>query len=378
MVSVIIPTRNRAALLARALDSVFSQEGRREQFDLEVIVVDDGSTDSTAAVVREYAEVRYLLLSTHRGASSARNAGIYASQGRYVCFLDDDDVWLPGRLKLQVPAFDRHPEAGAVYSQVFHTLTGEPYPQSSRAVSGWIFDRLLSGNLFAVHSVLIRRKALDKVGGFDENLSSFEDWDLWLRLSLNFPFVFVPGLIGIYLYSPRGLWHSDEREKENTGRVIAKALQMVPDLPRYRTVRARQALAYGRTWAEVLAALRTYPFVLRHDWARHWVSLWIRKLALKSDAPVATLRELCTQVKEATSARQVRSRWRVRQTMAKSWAEIASSLAVRPARRRDAAYAAAQAIILAPHLLVGATLAPIIIRGVMEFCFGLARKSDAA
>src|SRR5260370_9471328 len=152
-VSVIIPTRNRAPLLARALDSVFSQEGHGDQFDLETIVVDDGSTDSTTAVVGEYAQVHYLRLSTPRGASAARNAGIEASRGVYICFLDDDDVWLPGRLKLQIPVLERHPEAGAVYSQVFHTLYGKAWPPSSHAVSGWIFETLLSPhNLFTVHS----------------------------------------------------------------------------------------------------------------------------------------------------------------------------------------------------------------------------------
>ncbi len=95
-VSVIIPTRNRAPLLARALDSVFSQEGLGEQFDLDVIVVDDGSTDSTATVVGEYAQVRGLRFSTSRGVAAARNTGIESSRGAFTCFLDDDDVWLPG------------------------------------------------------------------------------------------------------------------------------------------------------------------------------------------------------------------------------------------------------------------------------------------
>jgi len=374
-VSVIIPTRNRAPLLARALDSVFSQEGLGDQFDLEAIVVDDGSTDETTAVVREYAQVRYLRLSTPRGASAARNAGIKASRGAYICFLDDDDVWLPGRLKLQIPVLERHPEAGAVYSQVFHTLTGKAYPQPSRAASGWIFDTLLSGNLFAVHSVLIRREALERTGYFDESLSAYEDWDLWLRLSFNFPFIFVPGLIAVYLVSIRGLWRSDEHAKENTGRVIAKALQRLPDLPRYRTARARQALAHGKTWAEILAALRTYPFILRYAWARRWVSLWIRKLALRSESPLTSLRELCTEVRGATSDARRR---RVRQTVAKSWAELASSLAVRPGRQQEAAYAAIHAVVLAPSLLVRGALAPIIVRGAIAFCVRSTGGSHAA
>jgi glycosyltransferase involved in cell wall biosynthesis len=367
---------------------VFSQEGLGEQFDLEVIVVDDGSTDSTATVVGEYPQARRLRLSTSRGASAARNAGIEASQGAFICFLDDDDVWLPGRLKLQIPAFRRHPEAGAVYSQVFDAHDGKPYPTSARAVSGWIFDTLLSGNLFTVHSVLIRREALEKTGWFDESLPSCEDWDQWLRLSFHFPFVFVPGLVAVYLPSPRGLSLSEEK-KGNNARVVEKALQMIPDSGRYaglkRAARARTALKHGQTWPEILAALRTDPSILRHSWARHYVSRWILKLARRSEAPLSALQELCTQMKEATSDARV-SRWRVRQTVAMSWAETASALAVRPARQREAAYAATRAVALAPSLLAGGAphapghqrrpaLAPIIVRGALAVCARSARGS---
>ena len=389
LISVIIPTHNRAALLARALDSVFSQYGLGEQFDLEVIVVDDGSTDATATVVGEYAQVRCLRFSTNQGVAAARNAGIEAGRGAFICFLDDDDVWLPGRLKLQLPAFRRHPDAGAVYSQVFDAHDGKPYPASSRAVSGRIFDALLSGNLIGgVDSVLIRHEALKQTGYFDESLPPCEDWDLWLRLSFHFPIVFVPGLVAVYLPSLSGLWQSGE--KGNNARVIEKALQMVPDSRRFaelkRAARARTALKHGQTWAEIVAALRMHPSILRYSWARHYVSRWLLKLALRSEVPLSTLQELCAQMKGATSDPRL-SRWRVRQTVAKSWAETASSLALRPARQREAAYAATRAVALAPLLLVGGTphapghqrrraLAPIIVRGALAFCFESMRSSE--
>jgi len=389
LISVIIPTHNRAALLARALDSVFSQYGLGEQFDLEVIVVDDGSTDATATVVGEYAQVRCLRFSTNQGVAAARNAGIEAGRGAFICFLDDDDVWLPGRLKLQLPAFRRHPDAGAVYSQVFDAHDGKPYPASSRAVSGRIFDALLSGNLIGgVDAVLIRHEALTKTGYFDESLPPCEDWDLWLRLSFHFPIVFVPGLVAVYLPSLSGLWQSGE--KGNNARVIEKALQMVPDSRRFaelkRAARARTALKHGQTWAEIVAALRMHPSILRYSWARHYVSRWLLKLALRSEVPLSTLQELCAQMKGATSDPRL-SRWRVRQTVAKSWAETASSLALRPARQREAAYAATRAVALAPLLLVGGTphapghqrrraLAPIIVRGALAFCFESMRSSE--
>jgi glycosyl transferase family 2 len=273
----------------------------------------------------------------------------------------------------------RHAEAGAVFSQVFNTHIGEAFPAPSRAISGRIFDSLLAGNLMCVHSVLIRKEALKKTGYFDESLSAYEDWDLWLRLSFHFPFVFVPGLVAVYFVSPRGLWQSGVGEKENTERVITKALTMLPDSPRYaelkRTVRARTALEYGRTWAEVLAALRQFPFIIRYSWARHRVSRWMRRLALRSDAPLSTLQKLSSEMKEAAmSDAHVRNRRAVRQTVAKSWAGMASSLAARPALRREAAYAASRAVALAPSLLVRGALAPIIARGA----FGVesARSSE--
>ena len=94
-VSVIVPTRNRAHLLGRALDSVFAQEGAGELFELEVIVVSDGSTDDTSAVISRYPVAGYLEYTAPRGPSAARNAGIAASAGAFVAFQDDDDLWLP-------------------------------------------------------------------------------------------------------------------------------------------------------------------------------------------------------------------------------------------------------------------------------------------
>src|SRR5262249_28442735 len=154
LVSVIVPTHNRAMLLARALDSVFSQYGVGEQFDLEVIVIDDASTDSTSNVMQQsYPGARYIRFTQSRGVAGARNAGVAVSQGAFVAFLDDDDVWLPGHLRLQIPAFKRHPEAGVVYSQVFFAPYGKPDPVRSRAPSGWIFTSLLMGSVMLLQSM---------------------------------------------------------------------------------------------------------------------------------------------------------------------------------------------------------------------------------
>ena len=92
LVSAILPTRNRAQLLSRAIDSILGQEGRGTQFDLDITVVDDASSDGTPEVMRRYPAVRYVRLETQRGAAAARNVGIKSSTGKYVAFQDDDDV----------------------------------------------------------------------------------------------------------------------------------------------------------------------------------------------------------------------------------------------------------------------------------------------
>lgn len=294
LISVIIPTHNRATLLPRALDSVYAQQRIGEQFDLEVIVVDDASTDTTPSVVQQsYPATRYIQLTQNRGVSGARNAGLTASQGAFVAFLDDDDVWLPHRLQVQLPVLERHPEAGAVYSQVYYPSSRNPvekmkYPNLSHARSGQIFTSLLEGNFMAVHSVLVRRDAFEKTGYFDERLSSYEDWDMWLRLSFHFPFLFVPDVVAVYNVSMDGLWQgqSSASTEENTTRVIEKALHMLSDSPAHvelkQTTRARVALAYAQTWERELAILRANPGIVSHSWARRYLSQWVHSHVMKT------------------------------------------------------------------------------------------------
>jgi Glycosyl transferase family 2 len=376
LVSVIIPTHNRASLLPAALNSVYAQKGIGEQFDLEVIVVDDASTDSTPDIVRQsYPSARYIRLPKNRGVSGARNSGLAASQGAFVAFLDDDDVWLVDRLQVQLPVLERHAEAGAVYSQVYFSYcnrVAKKYPDLSRARSGWVFKSLLMGNFMTLHSVLVRRDAFEKTGYFDEHLSSHEDWDMWLRLSFHFPFLFLPGVVAVYNVSPDGSWLGVLRDVEEEGcaRVIEKALQMLPESPAFtelkRTARARVALAYAPTWTKELAVLQAHPGIARHSWARRYVRRWVCNQALKTGSPISTVRELCAQVKAAIPHTGLRARWWAGKIAAEIWAEVARSLAAGPqARKRDAAYAATRAVAQLPSYIVQKRLARIIVSGVL-------------
>ena len=196
-VSVIIPTYNRAPYIAEAIRSVQAQTRR----DVEIIVADDGSTDNTPDIVSQFGQgVTYLQL-PHRGQPAAtRNAGLRAGEGEYVAFLDSDDLFLPGKLALQLAAFEQHPEAGLAYSNGYffrddpqvptgRTLDGMPTP------TGDALADLLRGNFLTSPVVLIRHDCLDIVGLFDERPEFFavEDYDLWLRIAAHFPFVYAPG-----------------------------------------------------------------------------------------------------------------------------------------------------------------------------------------
>jgi glycosyltransferase involved in cell wall biosynthesis len=184
-VTVVIPTYNRARVLGRALDSVRAQTFQ----DLEIVVVDDGSADDTAAVVAGYrdARIRRLSLERRSGAARARNVGIGVARGEWVAFLDSDDEWLPPKLEAQLARAanaDRRVDAVYCLRSIHDHLTGRARPQRSPLHEGDVFDALLRGGWTPPTSlVMVRRAALEAVGGFDEALPSFQDYDLWLRLA---------------------------------------------------------------------------------------------------------------------------------------------------------------------------------------------------
>ena len=183
-VSVIIPTCNRPEFLRAALQSVARQSFQ----DFEIVVVDAGDNDNSRAVVEsiETPSIRYL---RHEGSNSAaaRNSGILHSKGEYVAFLDDDDEWYPEKLMNQMRALTMSgSEIGAVYTGSFRIdrRTQKIVAQRVPTARGDLRAELLNGNCIGgVSSVLMRRECFDRIGRFDERLSSFEDYDLWLRMS---------------------------------------------------------------------------------------------------------------------------------------------------------------------------------------------------
>ncbi|MBS0581182.1 MAG: glycosyltransferase [Proteobacteria bacterium] len=192
LVSAVIASYNMAQYLPQAVNSVLAQT----YANVEVQIVDDGSTDATAAVVRQWdSDPRVRVhFQKNAGAANAKNQGMKLSRGAYVALLDADDVWLPDKLALQMPLFTASPDIGLVYSD-YARMDGEgrPLPQAVTAMHrGRVAGPLLIENFVPYSAVVMRRACLERTGCFDESLSMGFDYDLWLRLSAHYQFDFVP------------------------------------------------------------------------------------------------------------------------------------------------------------------------------------------
>lgn len=180
-VSVVIPTYNRASLVERAVASVCAQTLPA----LEILVVDDGSTDGTAERLADRFPAVEVLRQRNRGVSAARNLGISCGTGEWIALLDSDDEWLPEKLERQCAALAAAPEHKIVHCDEIWIRGGRRVnPRvKHRKSGGWIFERCLPLCAISPSAVLLQRRLLVEHGGFDEALPACEDYDLWLRLS---------------------------------------------------------------------------------------------------------------------------------------------------------------------------------------------------
>jgi glycosyltransferase involved in cell wall biosynthesis len=182
LVSVVIPTYNRCALLVETIKSVIKQTYK----NIEIIVVDDGSTDKTADIVPNlgYQQVRFYKL-PHRGfPAPARNFGIREAHGKYVAMLDSDDLWKPRKIELQMKEFEAHPDLVLVSSDMEYMTKEKAQILNLRRNKQVFFHDLLKGNLILNSTVIFKKEVTKYVGFIDENpeLKSVEDYDFWLRI----------------------------------------------------------------------------------------------------------------------------------------------------------------------------------------------------
>ncbi|MCM8790656.1 MAG: glycosyltransferase [Candidatus Omnitrophica bacterium] len=182
-VSVIIPTYNCAHYIAEAVDSVLSQTFG----DIEIIIIDDGSTDETSGVLERYSGEGKLrcIIQRHAGLPASRNRGLEEATGEYIAFLDADDMFLPDKIERQVRAFQKHPGYDVIYSGWRYFYDGkkeETFPSTYARLSGDLLFFLKRSNFIHVSTVILRRVCLDSLR-FDTSLESHEDWDFFLKLA---------------------------------------------------------------------------------------------------------------------------------------------------------------------------------------------------
>jgi glycosyltransferase involved in cell wall biosynthesis len=242
-VSVIIPSYNSAKYLTDAVDSVLSQTFR----DFELLVIDDGSTDDTDAVMSRYGTPVRCIRQPNLGVAAARNRGIKESRGRYVAFLDADDIWRPDKLKAQVSALLQntgHRACCTALTVASANLTPLGVKRSRlRAAS--LEDLLLRGNVIGVSSVMCERSLFEITGAFDPSLSQCADWDMWLRLSALTEFIYLDLPLTVYRQHDANMSRNAPLLERDSVKVLQKGFDM-PSLG--NGLRKKRRAAFARNY----------------------------------------------------------------------------------------------------------------------------------
>jgi glycosyltransferase involved in cell wall biosynthesis len=229
LISVVIPLYNSEKTIKETLDCVF----RQTFSDWEIIAVNDGSTDATLEILAAIKEPRLKVFSyPNGGISVSRNRGLALAQGEYIAFLDHDDLWTPEKLELQLKALQENPQVAIAYSWVDLIDETNQFIRSCARIKvhNNLLAKLLSTNfLYTASNPLIRKEALIKVGGFDESVFGPEDWDLFLRLAANYPFVEVPRPQVLFRMTAGSASTNLARQETETLKVIERAFAQAPE-----------------------------------------------------------------------------------------------------------------------------------------------------
>lgn len=256
LVSVVVPCYNRARYVREAIDSALAQTYP----SLEIIAVDDGSTDDTPAILASYSPRIKVITQKNGGSSVARNAAFEASHGEFLAWLDSDDAWLPEKIQCQIDAAHRWPEANLIHTRCVGVDENSQPPPSKMllcpepVLEEHILEQLLDECQVMTSSCMLRREALESVGGFDPQWLFAEDWELYLRLALHAPFVFVPAPLTRYRV------HAESKSKDSWPHALGQmklraaiearipALLATQDTPAIRRAIGRHTLQYARAY----------------------------------------------------------------------------------------------------------------------------------
>lgn len=271
-VSVIIPAYNKVAFTVRTVESVLAQIYKH----LEIIVVDDGSTDQTRNLLEPYQDRIHYIYKKNGGASSARNMGLKVAKGKYVGFLDCDDLYLRDKISRCVEFLELNSAFGFVHTGVdlidaHDGIVGRfAYPKALQM--HWLAPFLIMGNFVSNPTVLVRKECLEAVGGFDESIFTPADWDLWLRLSERYQAGYIPASLSQYRVTDNFIFNQLELSQREEQFVIEKFFQRNPHWRSRLEKKALSALHlryaqcyflkgdYPRLKKEFLKAIKLNPF----------------------------------------------------------------------------------------------------------------------
>lgn len=233
LVSVIIPVYNGEKTIRETLESVLNQTFQ----DFEVIIINDGSQDTTLEVINSIQDLRLNVFSYPNGGQGAsRNRGLSHASGQYIAFLDADDLWTHDKLEKQLQALEENPEAALAYSWTHYIDESSKflYRGSSIIVNGDAYPQLLLTDFLENGSnPLIRRETLLEIGNFDESLPPAEDWDLWLRIASRYHFVTVAKPQILYRISPTSSSSNVVKMESSCLKVIDQAFEEAPESLQY-------------------------------------------------------------------------------------------------------------------------------------------------
>jgi glycosyltransferase involved in cell wall biosynthesis len=229
LISVVIPVYNNETTIQETIESVLSQSFS----DLELIVINDGSQDSTLKIVSSILDPRLKVFSyPNAGLAATRNRGVSHASGEYISFIDADDLWTPDKLEAQFKALQGNPQAAVAYSWTDWIDESGQFlrPGGHISVNGDVFATLLLRDFVESGSnPLIRAEALAEVGGFDESLPAVEDWDMWLRLAARYEFVCVPSPQILYRVSSSSMSSNVWKMEAGSLQVIERAFAVAPE-----------------------------------------------------------------------------------------------------------------------------------------------------
>lgn len=261
-ISVIIPVYNSCDTIANTIDSVLNQDYR----NIEIIVVNDGSTDGLFELLsNNYIDNIKLITTVNRGVSSARNTGINNSTGNYIAFLDSDDIWAPDKLSKQIKLIESCSDYCVCYTDRYLiNMNSEILITKNRKHhTGDILNKIIVSNFICLSSVIIKKECFETCGYFDENLTVSEDYDLWIRISSRYKFIYLDEKLVYYRITTGSLTKDRKRMLNNAFNVFSK------NICNYEILSKVKLLTIIRFYSDTYKSLGLYYY----DSANYAVSL---------------------------------------------------------------------------------------------------------